>query len=146
MFAGSGFARVAVPFVNELTLDNDTVANPTWRHVAESLERIFSARRGFLQMFGQRGMMSVCPSEEFGFYVSAYGENELAEHLLVDPPLGLAPVVTVLGGASDSFPRCVFVDKSLVIQAASEFFHSGRRTSELSWVDPFALAAEAGIT
>ncbi|GEM_PF-4834357 len=135
-----------MPFVKDVTLDGAKIVDPTWERIAEVLGNVFSNRRGFLQLLGEReAILTICPSEEYGCYVSAFGKNELAEYLLTDPILGMSPVETVLAGCSDTFPRCVFVDDSLVIRAAREFFNTGFRDNELYWANPFELYAEAGI-
>ncbi|HMF18778.1 MAG TPA: hypothetical protein VKE98_16345, partial [Gemmataceae bacterium] len=74
-----------------------------------------------------------------------FGKDELGEHLLIDPSLGMAVVQADLGGSNDTFPRCVFVEKALVVRAMTEFFESGQRATDLSWADPFELCERAGI-
>jgi hypothetical protein len=48
--------EVSVAFVNELTLDGEKLTNCTWEQVAQTFERVLSARWGFLQMVGERGV------------------------------------------------------------------------------------------
>lgn len=135
-----------MPFVTELDIDGEKLANPGWEAAERFLNDLFSRRSGCLHMYGpHEALLTICVTSEHGAYVSVLAHHELDEFLVVDPRLGMARVEEDLGGRSDSFPRCVFVSEVLALQATREFFNSGRRANELTWKNPVKLWSEAGL-
>lgn len=136
-----------MPFVKAVEWDGQSMSQPTWEAIQQAFERLNAGqlRGGLLLRGGDEAWLAASRAEGFGLYLAAIEDGELGEKFLVVPELGLEMEQTKIDGLPEERPRCALIPLALALEAARDFWESGRRTPRFTWRDPFELEDEARL-
>lgn len=121
-------------YVTAVFVNDNPVVPHSWETVNSELLRLKHFPHRTIFLGGPEGQMIIEFVGELGFYVSAFGQRELEEWLALDEAHPSDWIYVDISGHFDKVPRNVLVSEEIVMDAANEFYFSGKRKSERSWV------------